>query len=667
MNFKRFFSGIIILFVTLQISSPAFALTSKQKGIILDNFKRSQFNLLFDDDNTLFDGEDQGFFSISNKLNMYQTISNNIKDKREYLEQQNENIAKRIMSLEGTIAELDEDIADTIKQAEQTNDDIVYTSSQIENQKKTIEVLTKKVEENREILLDYLVHIYKKGNYMYEGEDIDNLKTIILSGEDIGDVINDVYFKGVIEITGKKLIDQHRSYISTLYMKKLDLEKQESSLKELRKDLMIQKKMLDEKKELKQRILDVSKGEESLYKKYITEKIELEKTIKMKELQERIKFNDTKKKMLEKYNCDYIDLSKDTIFSRNLSGKCLELNKIIYAESQLKSFKAGMTNVLSWPVNPYYGISAYFHDDGYQKVLGSSHDAIDIVIPQGTPIKAPAEGYVLYINPPDTQDYAFLALKHPDGFVTVYGHVNEVFVKENDFVNAGAIIAKSGGAYGTKGAGIMTTGAHLHFEVFKDKESKDPLEFLDLSYLSYSSLPEKYKFKFTKDYKERKGYEYVNQGSSGKKVFKLVGDTEIDRQKYLLNTYASPAFRDWNIWVEEAIDGGIDPSFVMCIGLAETTLGNYLKTPYNVGNVGNTDSGATKTMTNARQGVYLMVQTLNNKYLGRYTEVQQLSRYGNKKGSIYASSPTNWHNNIVKCLSHLKQEYIPDDYKFRVR
>jgi hypothetical protein len=37
-------------------------------------------------------------------------------------------------------------------------------------------------------------------------------------------------------------------------------------------------------------------------------------------------------------------------------------------------------------------------------------------------------------------------------------------------------------------------------------------------------------------------------------VFKLIGDTEIDRQKYLLNTYANPAFKDWNIWVEEAID-----------------------------------------------------------------------------------------------------------------
>jgi murein DD-endopeptidase MepM/ murein hydrolase activator NlpD len=667
MKFRRICTTIIIFFLLWNFFSPVFALTSKQKGTILDNFKKSQYNILFDDKSNIFDFNDQGFFSISNKLNMYQSVWSNIRDKREYLQKQNETIVQRIMSLESTIEELDQDISDTLKQAEKTNDDVVYTKSQIDNQKKTIEMLSSKVAENREVLLDYLIHIYKKWNYIYDWKDIDNLKTIILSGEDISDVINDMYFKWVIEITWKKLIDQHRSFISTLYTKKLNLEKQEAMLKDLRKNLMIEKKMLDEKKALKQKILEVSKGEEGLYKKYISEKLELEKTIKMKELQERIKFNNSKKKILEKYNCDYIDLWKDTVFSRNLSWKCLELNKVIYAESQLKSFKAWVTNIFSWPVNPYYGISAYFRDVWYQKELGSSHDAIDIVIPQGTPIKAPAEWYVLYINPPDTQDYAFLALKHPDGFVSVYGHINEVLVKENDFVSAGTVIAKSGWAYGTKWAWIMTTWAHLHFELFKDKESKDPFELLDLSYLSYNDLPEKYKFKFTKDYKERKWYDYNSQATSWKKVFKLVGNTEIDRQRYLLNKYAAPAFRDWNIWVEEAIDGGIDPSFVMCIWLAETTLGNYLKTPYNVGNVWNTDSWAVQTMMNPRQWVYSVVQTLNNKFLWRYTQVQQLSRYGNKKGSIYASSPANWHNNITKCLSHLKQQYVPDDYNFRTQ
>jgi hypothetical protein len=29
-----------------------------------------------------------------------------------------------------------------------------------------------------------------------------------------------------------------------------------------------------------------------------------------------------------------------------------------------------------------YGLSAYFHDDGYEKLFGSEHDAIDIITPQ---------------------------------------------------------------------------------------------------------------------------------------------------------------------------------------------------------------------------------------------------------------------------------------------
>ena len=51
-------------------------------------------------------------------------------------------------------------------------------------------------------------------------------------------------------------------------------------------------------------------------------------------------------------------------------------------------------------------------------------------------------------------------------------------------------------------------------------------------------------------------------------TFMLSGTTEVDRQKYLLKT---------------------------CVGLAETGLGRHLKTGYNVGNIGNTDSGDVRT------------------------------------------------------------------------
>lgn len=40
---------------------------------------------------------------------------------------------------------------------------------------------------------------------------------------------------------------------------------------------------------------------------------------------------------------------------------------------------------------------------------------------------------------------------------------------------------------------------------------------------------------------------------------------------------------------------------MMCIGLAETTLGNRLKTAYNIGNIGNTDSGSTYSFLSAEE------------------------------------------------------------------
>jgi hypothetical protein len=135
----------------------------------------------------------------------------------------------------------------------------------------------------------------------------------------------------------------------------------------------------------------------------------------------------------------------------------------------------------------------------------------------------------------------------------------------------------------------MTTGPHLHFEVFKDREAIDPLRVVDISVLDYANLPTRYQDKFIEDIIARVGSKVDT--SQYERKFTMKGKTEEERQKYLLNTYASNDFQNWDTWVDIALDSHIDPSFLMCVGLAETTLGNYLKTRYNVGNVGNTDSG----------------------------------------------------------------------------
>lgn len=132
---------------------------------------------------------------------------------------------------------------------------------------------------------------------------------------------------------------------------------------------------------------------------------------------------------------------------------------------------------LLWPVQPKKGLSAVFHDPTYKSIFGMEHNAIDIPTPQGTEIQAPALGYVYKVSD-NGMGYSSLIIAHRNNIMTVYGHVSKFLVKEGDLVHPRDIIALSGGMPGTRGAGVMTTGPHLHFEVFDNGVHVDPLQYL---------------------------------------------------------------------------------------------------------------------------------------------------------------------------------------------
>ena len=624
--------------------------------------------MIFESDNIFLEWDNREIIQAGQKANLYNSIRLSITEKRLEAQQKKEDIEDRIFSLEKSVWELEREIIETNKIIIKTNDAIIEATGKIKAAENIIELMLDKVAKSEENLQKYITHIYAESNSLYDGGEIDNIKAILLNGEDIWELLSEKHYKTLIQITWKKLLDKHRTYLRELYIKKIGLEKDKKNLSILRKNQVIAKKTLDEKVELKEKIIEISKWEQAVYEEYIRDKIAVEKDLKEKQLQEELKFDEIKDRILWEYQCDYVDVNTKPDAEDFLSDRCFDLNRAIYAESKLKDEEFSWNVFFDWPVPPTNGISAFFNDENYIKFLWTDHWALDIPVNQGTDIVAPADGYVIFVLAPTTEEYSYVALKHSNGFVSVYGHVNEILVEKYDFIKRGEVFAKSWGEPGTKWAWYLSTGPHLHFEVFYEQVMSDPMQFLDLSFLSINNIPEKHVYKFYGDFQARKWYEYDGDPRDGK-VFKLSWTNEIERQKDLLNKYASPEFRNWDTWVEESIDWGIDPTFIMCIWLAETWLGRNMKTPFNVWNVWNTDSGATLTFDSARTWIYVMVKGLNNKYLSQYDTINLLSRYWNKDESkpIYASSPDHWHNNIIKCMSAIKGQFVPDTYPFRLK
>lgn len=108
---------------------------------------------------------------------------------------------------------------------------------------------------------------------------------------------------------------------------------------------------------------------------------------------------------------------------------------------------------------------------GFSPRWGSFHYGVDIANAPGTPILAVMDGTVIDSGP--AQGYGnWIRLKHDDGSVSVYGHMQSLDVAVGERVTAGQKIA----GMGSLG---FSTGSHLHFEIHPDGDTPiDPAPWL---------------------------------------------------------------------------------------------------------------------------------------------------------------------------------------------
>ena len=102
----------------------------------------------------------------------------------------------------------------------------------------------------------------------------------------------------------------------------------------------------------------------------------------------------------------------------------------------------------------------------------AKHLAIDIVAPKNTPVKAAADGTVIFSGWTTETGYVII-LKHTDDYISVYKHNGNLLKEQGDFVKSGEAIASVGST------GELTTGPHLHFELWKGGYAVNPTNFID--------------------------------------------------------------------------------------------------------------------------------------------------------------------------------------------
>lgn len=340
----------------------------------------------------------------------------------------------------------------------------------------------------------------------------------------------------------------------------------------------------------------------------------------------------------------------------NMNDKLKELEKI-YEES-LDENNVNNIQPMAWPLYPIKELEMYFGDQSFEKEYGIPNRWVQIKAEQWTPLYAANEGVVYHITSNPGIWINWMLIIHPKGYISAYMFVNKVVVKEWDIVRRWQLIGYSGGEPGTNGAWFISKWANLTFFTFKDGVAIDPLNLLDLSVIEEKAIiPREYNIKYLND-------KYARTIDISDLNF-MSGSSSMVRADQFLTTYGVGIYSQLAFWEDAVKNTNIDRDVVICIAFAESTLGNYLSTSNNIGNVWNNDRGDRISFGSALAGAREIANTLNNQHLWHYHTIRQLSRFGNKDGMIYASSPINWQSNVTKCLSQIKGFYVPEDYPFR--
>ncbi|MBP7819434.1 peptidoglycan DD-metalloendopeptidase family protein [Candidatus Gracilibacteria bacterium] len=399
--------------------------------------------------------------TIRNKSGDLTDLSRNVG----VIEEELSSATERISTLEEQIVGLDEEVSRTSKKVEASREELNQLKERIVITESEILETNDEIAEQKELISELIRFIYVQ-NIEIGGFDSSVSQTIklLFADESAGEQLATLSDLEYLEVSQRDLVVSLEGKIKQAKSLLVSLNKDKIASQKTYNELRRQENLLTIQRQAKVDLLAQTQGKVEIYADLLIEAQAEEVEIR----------NQIRKLALE-----YDKLAKQI----EDSGLTFGANPIGSGNGDGK---------LSWPILPERGVSAFFKDSSYKAALGVEHNAIDIRATMATPVLAAEDGIIYKVKGGDGLDYHYIIIAHRNGILTLYGHMYDIFVTEGQPIRAGQQIGLSGGLPGSRGAGYLTTGPHLHFEVIDNGRHADPLNYLDLTKINLKYLPEKY-------------------------------------------------------------------------------------------------------------------------------------------------------------------------------
>ena len=151
-----------------------------------------------------------------------------------------------------------------------------------------------------------------------------------------------------------------------------------------------------------------------------------------------------------------------------------QIEAAMQSVSEIRGYIAEQKDILratpvGWPVagalsSPY----GYRNHPVYEE--RKFHTGVDLSVPSGSEVKATADGIVSFAGWTENGGIVVVA-EHGRGFRTAYAHNRKALVRVGQRITRGEVIAISGSTG-------VSTGPHVHYEVWRNGRPTDPVRFL---------------------------------------------------------------------------------------------------------------------------------------------------------------------------------------------